>query len=77
MKEKVRRFLRENKDAVIQMGIMLSSFLISSHVNAATGQLNSQLPWNHAVSSLKTELTGPIPTIGAVIACAGVGTCIR
>lgn len=73
---KITQFVKENRLQLIKMAAMVAFAIGSGErgiVEAATTQMNAAMPWTHGVSALRAELTGPLPTIGATIACAASG----
>jgi len=73
--EKVKGFVKSNKKELLQIGFMAVTVfgpaLTHGICEAATS--NTSMPWATGVTALKTELTGPLPTFAAIIACAVAG----
>ncbi|MBP2657926.1 MAG: conjugal transfer protein TrbC [Firmicutes bacterium] len=72
--EKVKGFVKSNKKELLQVGFMAVTVfgptLLQGGCEAATSELNSSMPWHNGVSTLTTELAGPLPKIAGVIAVA-------
>lgn len=68
---KTRRFVRDNKYELIQMGVLVAVTAIGGDCSA--NDASKGMPWSTGINTLKGELTGPIPTIGATVACATSG----
>lgn len=72
----MRKFISKHlkKEVLIQLGVMAVVVVVpmlTGTCEAAT--LNKELPWTTGVETLHEELTGPLPKIGATVACAVTG----
>lgn len=72
---KAKIFVIKNRTSLLQVGFMAvivaAPLVIGGTAEAAT--LNDKLPWSNGVDTLQKELTGPLPKIGATVACAVSG----
>ena len=58
-------FVKENKTVLLQLTIMMAPSICSA---------STAMPWDSGITSLKDNLTGPLPKAGAVISIAVGGT---
>lgn len=58
-------FVKENKVALLQVALMVGPSVCSA---------STAMPWDSGITSLKDNLTGPLPKAGAVISIAVGGT---
>ena len=63
-------FIRNNKMACIQAGILLVPQVAGATLG---GAVQTGMPWDSGLTTLQDALTGPIPKAGAVIAIAAGG----
>ncbi|SFM30964.1 TrbC/VirB2 family protein [Pelosinus propionicus] len=71
---KFKTFLFKNKSDLVKIGLMAIVAVVApliGVVEAATS--DSAMPWSTGITSLQSELTGPLPKIGATIAVAVCG----
>lgn len=70
MKKMAKQILSEIKANKYMLAYMTAVVVMQDTSIVSAAKLNSSLPWSDGLTTISTELTGPIPKIGSGIAIA-------
>lgn len=77
MTSKIKSFVKNNRKELLQMAFMIGSVALPQICSAGAvtsiDSISSSMPWKSGLSSLATEITGPIPKLFGILSVAAAG----
>jgi len=69
MIKKASAFLWDNRSSILQMGF-IATLVVMPHTTFATDTINTNMPFDPGIKTMRDAFTGPIPKAGSVISVA-------